>query len=88
MSKVKFYFNTKSLTYERIQVKWIDRIKKFLTYLATGIVFAVVTLLIAYRFIDSPKEKQLKREIQQMSYNYEDLNQRLEQMTYVLNDMQ
>lgn len=88
MGKVKFYFNTKSLTYEKVQLKWTDRLFKLLSYLATGIVFAVATVLIAYNFIDSPKEKQLKRQIKSMQYEYDLLNSKMDEVQMVLNSMQ
>ena len=40
MSKVKYRFNTKSLTYEKVKVSFKQRALQVLSYLATGIVFA------------------------------------------------
>lgn len=88
MSKVKFYFNTKSLKYERVQLKLWDRLKRFLSYVASGLVFATVTIWIAYTYFDSPKEKQLKREIVQLRDQYDYLNEKMLQMNVVLEDIQ
>ncbi|HRH01503.1 MAG TPA: M23 family metallopeptidase [Bacteroidia bacterium] len=88
MSKVKFYFNTKSLKYERVQLKLWDRLKRFLSYVASGLVFATVTIWIAYTYFDSPKEKQLKREIVQLRDQYDYLNEKMSQMNVVLEDIQ
>jgi len=88
MSKVKFYFNTKSLKYERVQLKLWDRLKRLLSYLASGLVFATVTIWIAYTYFDSPKEKQLKREIAQLRDQYDVLGDRMNQMNAVLEDIQ
>jgi murein DD-endopeptidase MepM/ murein hydrolase activator NlpD len=88
MSKIKFYFNTKSLTYEQVQLRFWDRAKRILSYLATGLVFAAITMLIAYNFFSSPKEKRLKREIEQLTYQYDLLDQRMNQMGVVMQDMQ
>ena len=88
MSKVKFYFNTKSLKYERVQLKLWDRLKRFLSYVASGLVFATVTIWIAYTYFDSPKEKQLKREIVGLRDQYDNLTVRMSQMNAVLEDIQ
>jgi len=88
MSKIKFYFNTKSLTYEQVQLRFWDRIKKALTYVATGVVFAAITMLVAYNFFSSPKEKQLKREIEKLNYQYDLLDVRLNEISVVLSDLQ
>ncbi len=88
MSKIKYKFNTKSLTYEKLEIGFKDKFKKFLSYLATGTVFTAVTIFIAYTYFDSPKEKQLKREIEELQLQYDILNNRLGQVSTVLQDLQ
>lgn len=88
MSKVKYRFNTKSLTYEKVEVAFKDRLKKVMAYLATGAVFASITTLIAFSYFDSPNEKQLKREISELTLQYELLNKRMAQVSAVLEDLQ
>ncbi len=88
MSKVKFYFNTKSLKYERVQLKLWDRLKRFLSYVASGLVFASLTIWLAYTYFDSPKEKQLKREISELRDQYDNLSERMNQMNAVMEDIQ
>lgn len=88
MSKVKFYFNTKTLKYEKVQMRVWDRVKQLLSYLAAGLVFATITIFLAYSYLDSPKEKQLRRNIEELSYNYEILNRKLGQLNFVLEDLQ
>lgn len=88
MSKVKYKYNTQTLTYEKVELSWKHRLRKFLGYLATGSVFAAVTIVIAYNVIESPKEKQLERELGQMQFQYEVLNRKLEQVNDVLAEMQ
>lgn len=88
MSKVKYRFNTKSLTYEKIKVTFKERFLRVLSYVAIGLVFAVVTILLAYRFIDSPKEKQLRREAEALQLQYDLLNKKMNQVELVLNELQ
>lgn len=88
MSKVKYRFNTKSLTYEKVNTTWRERILKMLSYLATGTVFATITIILAYNFLDSPKEKQLRREIDQLKLQYELLNGKIALANKVLEDLQ
>lgn len=88
MSKIKYYYNTKSLRYERYEEGWKKKTLKVLYVLATGIVFATVVIAFAYQYLDSPKEKQLKREIANLEFNYALLNKKLTQMETVLADLQ
>lgn len=65
-----------------------DIIKQSLWYLATGLVFAAVTMIIAYNTFESPKEKQLTRELDQLKLQYDLLDNRIEQAMLVLDDIQ
>ncbi len=88
MSKIKYRFNTHSLTYEKVGFSWKKIALKVLSYLAIGTVFAGVTVFVAFTYFDSPKEKMLKREIGWMSYQYDLLNKKLGQVQSVLGDLQ
>jgi murein DD-endopeptidase MepM/ murein hydrolase activator NlpD len=88
MPKAKYYFNTHSLKYEKVVISLWKRLLRTLGWLATALVFSVVILLIAYSYIDSPKEKQLKREINDLTLQYEILQQRVHQSEVVLNELE
>lgn len=88
MSKVKYKFNTKSLTYEKVSTSVKERLLKILSYVATGTVFATITIVLAYNFLDSPKEKKLRREIEKMKFEYEALNNKMTMAEGVLADLQ
>ena len=88
MSKIKFKYNPLTLAFEKVETAFKDKFKKVISYLATGTVFAAITVFIAFTYFDSPKEKMQKREIEQMKLQYEILNARLSQTSSVLEDMQ
>lgn len=88
MSKINYKYNSKSLSFEEAVVPMRKRVIQVLSYLATGLVFATITILIAYKYLDSPKEKQLQREISELTLQYELLNSRMGQITEVLGDIQ
>jgi len=88
MSKIKYRFNTKSLTYEKDTVSIRKRVWQVLSYLATGLFFATITIALAYKYLDSPKEKQLQREIAELTLQYDLMNKRMEQVSQVLGDIQ
>lgn len=88
MSKIKYKFNTKSLTYEKVEITFKQKFWKVLSYVATGTVFAAITILIAYSVFDSPKEKLQKREIEALRLQYELLGKRFDQVSEILGNMQ
>lgn len=88
MSKVKYRFNTRSLTYERARFSFKEIFWRVLSYLATGIVFATATILIARQVLPSPSEKKKNREIEALQLQYDLLNKKMEQVTMVLKDLE
>ena len=88
MAKIKYQFNTKSLTYEKIKIGAKERFMRFLSFAGTGLVSGAIGLIIAYNTLDSPRERKLEREVEQMETEYEELNDRIEKMSKVLSDLQ
>lgn len=88
MPKAKYYFNTHSLKYEKVVVSFKKRLFQVLGWLATAAVFSSVIIALAYKFLDSPKERQLKREISLMQFQYDLLQQRMERADRVLSQLE
>lgn len=88
MPKAKYYFNTHSLKYERVVVSIGKKLLRITGWLTTALVFSVVIILISYSYIDSPKEKQLRREINELTLQYELIQQRVNQAEAVLKDLE
>jgi len=88
MPKIKYQFNPKSLTIERVKVTLRDKLKRLMWVVSSGTVFAAVLLVVAYNFLDSPKEKMLKRELEQYKFQYNLMNNRISRIQKVLTDLQ
>jgi murein DD-endopeptidase MepM/ murein hydrolase activator NlpD len=88
MAKVKYHFNTSTLKYEKVVVGWKRRLLRITGWLSSAVVFGVVTMVFAYNLFDSPKEKQLRRQLEENSYQLELLKQRTEQAEAVLRDIE
>jgi murein DD-endopeptidase MepM/ murein hydrolase activator NlpD len=88
MAKVKYYYDPKTLSYRKIEKDWKKRVREWLL-LSVGIaLFAGLSYLVLNNYIDSPKELRLKRELDQMKFQYELLNKRMNQVDLVLRDLQ
>jgi murein DD-endopeptidase MepM/ murein hydrolase activator NlpD len=88
MSKVKYRFNTKSLTYEKVRVTFKERFWQVLSYLTIGLVFATITILLSRELLPSPSEKKKNREIEALKLQYELLNKKMAQVEQVLGDLE
>ena len=87
MSKVKYRYNTKSLTYEKVEISWQRKVLAVLSFLLTGAIFGSIFFFLAYTYMNSPKEKELRRENKQLQLRYEFLNKKLDEVYAVLEDI-
>src|SRR4051812_9804423 len=88
MSKVRYKFNTKSLTYEKVKITFKDRFWQFNSYIATGLVFATITIMLGRQFLPSPTEKKGRREIEALQLQYDLLSKKMGQVETVLKDLE
>ncbi|HAW52637.1 MAG TPA: peptidase M23, partial [Flavobacteriales bacterium] len=88
MSKVKYRYNTRSLTYEKVEISWQKKLLAVLSFLLTGAIFGSIFFFLAITYMDSPKEKQLRRESKQLQLRYEFLNKKLDEVSAVLEDIE
>ena len=88
MAKIKYYYDTKTLSYKRIQLSVLKKIKRVLYFLITSACLGLLMILIFFQFFDSPKEKKLNREIDHLISQYEEVDQKLTQVELVLDDIQ
>ncbi len=87
MGKVRYSFNTKSLTVEKVTITLWDKIKALLRIVLAGMVFSVIVLTLGYTFFDSPKEKVLRREIDQYKIQYQIISDRMNLLASALDDI-
>lgn len=88
MGKDKYVYNPATLSYERYRHPLRKKLGRAFLYLMGGLVYAAAVLFLAYNFFDSPKEKLLKRELSQMQFQYDVMNDRLDQIVEVMEDLQ
>lgn len=87
MPKSKYQFNKKSLQFEKVPITLKTRLLRLLSIIAAGSVFATVVIFLAYNFIDSPKEKMQKREIEKLQMVIQEFDEKFGQVEAVVADM-
>ncbi|HQB78252.1 MAG TPA: M23 family metallopeptidase, partial [Tenuifilaceae bacterium] len=88
MPKSKYRFNPESLSFVREHISIRKRIGRIATYLSASIVVAVIYYIIFSLFFDTPSERGLKREKEELLVHFELLNRRFEQVSAVMEDLQ
>lgn len=88
MSKVKYYYDTKTLSYRKIERSFRQKVKDSIVVIAASGILAALFFVLYTIVIDSPKEKKLIRENLALQIQYRLLNERMDNMAVVLDDMQ
>ncbi|MCS6917953.1 MAG: M23 family metallopeptidase [Chitinophagales bacterium] len=88
MKKIRYYYNTQTLRYEKYETPWQIKVLRFVGFLSAALVFAFIIMALAYTYLDSPKEKALKREIAMLRLQYRELNSQISQLQAVAHDLQ
>ena len=88
MAKAKYRYNSHTLSYDKIELSFRQKLARAFTFLGASLVIAVIIYGITYTFVDSPKEKQLKTENAKLLSQYAILNKKMDQLSVVLKDIE
>ena len=88
MAKVKYYYDSDTLSYKKIETKRRNKVKKISLAMLSAFLFMVLGYVVFMPLFESPKEKELKRELEFVKLNEELHNKRIEQLGDVLKEIQ
>lgn len=78
MKKIKYYYNTNTLRYEKLETPLRVKLLRIFGFVAAAFVTAALISFFAFQFIGSPKEKILQQQNSALRNNYSDLEDSLE----------
>src|SRR5665213_474109 len=73
MKKLKYYYNTNTLRYEKLVTPLRVKLLRFFGFIAAALVTAFILVSLAFRFIPSPQLKIAEIRYEKMRQNYEAL---------------
>lgn len=88
MKKIKYYYNTNTLRYEKLVVPLRVKLLRVLGFIASAVVTALIIVAIAFRFLDSPKERLMRLEYERMQADYQLLDTRIDEMQKKLSELE
>lgn len=88
MKKIKYYYNTNTLRYEKLETPLRIKVLRIFGFIAAAFVTAAFISFIAFRFIGSPNEKFLGMQNELLKDNYRDLNDRVKEMQKQLAELE
>ncbi|MDQ2720337.1 MAG: M23 family metallopeptidase [Bacteroidota bacterium] len=80
MKKIKYYYNTNSLRYEKLVTPLRVKLLRFFGFLAAAFLTAFILVSLAFRFIPSPQLKLAEIRYEKMRQNYETLANQTQQL--------
>jgi murein DD-endopeptidase MepM/ murein hydrolase activator NlpD len=88
MKDPKYKFNPDSLSFDKIRLGAKALLLRFLAYLIGSVIIAVVLNFMFGLFFDTPKEKALRREIEQLTLQYNLVNREMGNLEKVIEHLQ
>lgn len=88
MKKIKYFFNTHTLRFEKVEVPLRVRLLQTFGFIAASIVTGVIIVLVMFQYIDSPKEKLLRQQNQSYRESYSVLQERVKQLELQMNELE
>ncbi|MFK5959039.1 MAG: M23 family metallopeptidase [Lutibacter sp.] len=88
MAKVKYYYDSDTLSYQKIRVKKRDKFKRFMLTIVAAIIFMFLGFVIFSPVFESPKEKEIKRELEFVKLNEELHSKKIVQLEKILEEIQ
>ncbi|RYZ20485.1 MAG: M23 family metallopeptidase [Chitinophagaceae bacterium] len=80
MKKIKYYYNTHTLRYEKLVTPLRVKLLRVFSFMAVSLVTGALIAWAAFRFLGSPGEKLLRIENQRLAANYDDLDRQLDDL--------
>ena len=88
MKKVKYFYNTHTLRYEKLETPLRVRLLKVIGFIAASIVTGLLIYTIAFRYFASPREKILRQQNESLQENYTLLMERVNQLELQMDEIE
>lgn len=88
MAKIKYFYNPHKLDFEKVRTSISGIALRVFGFLSASAVAGGIMVFAVYSFMDSPKEKSLKRENEQYKLQVRELNHKIKELGGVLAELQ
>lgn len=88
MKKIKYYYNTNTLRYEKLESPLRVKLLRIFGFIAAALVTAALISYFAFQFVGSPNEKLLRMQNAGLRDDYRDLDDQLEELEKQLKELE
>ncbi len=88
MKKIKYYYNTNTLRYEKLEIPLRVKLLRVFGFVAAALVTAGLISYLAFQFVGSPKERILQQQNKNLKDNYYELLDELESVQNQMKELE
>ena len=88
MKKIKYYYNTNTLRYEKLETPLRVKLLRVFGFVAAALVTAGLISYLAFQFVGSPKERILQQQNKNLKDNYYELLDELESVQNQMKELE
>ncbi len=88
MKKIKYYYNTHTLRYEKLETPLRVKLLRIFSFIAAAFVTSAIISYFAFQFVGSPAEKLLRRENERMKDRYNGLTDQVKNMKQQMKELE
>jgi murein DD-endopeptidase MepM/ murein hydrolase activator NlpD len=88
LKKIKYFYNTHTLRYEKLVTPLRVRLLRVFSFFAVAFVTAAIIVVIAYKYFPSANEKRLQQQNEDLRQGYSILNQELRSLQLEMNELE
>lgn len=88
MKKIKYYYNTHTLRYEKLVTPFRVKLLRVFAFLATAFVTAALISYFAFQFVGSPNEKFLRLQNEALKQDFQDLSDSVAQIQMKMSELE
>jgi len=88
MAKVKYYYDSDTLSYRKIELRKRDKFRRMMFFVVASVFMGGFIVFVMYQFLESPRQKVMTRELENMKLHYELLEKKMTQAEKVLDGIQ
>lgn len=88
MRKIKYYYNTYTLRFEKLATPLRVKLLRVFGFIAASLVTALILTYLAFKFIGSPSEKFLQSQNQSLKEQYKDLDKEVADLRMKMSELE
>jgi murein DD-endopeptidase MepM/ murein hydrolase activator NlpD len=88
MKKIKYYYNTHTLRYEKLVTPFRVKVLRIFGFIATALVTSAIISYFAFQFVGSPGEKLLRSQNERLKDRYQQLNDQVKAIQQQMSELE